>query len=75
MKGQPSKELANSYGIRAEGLNTKIDTANLNILTDLVEKGAIKVNIEKIFPLSNIRDAFAYKDNNSVRGKVILKIK
>lgn len=75
MTGQPNQELAQKYQVTAIGQNTKIDTSHLLRLNQLVETRALKVHIEKVFPLVQAREAFKYKEADHHRGKVVVKIK
>jgi NADPH:quinone reductase-like Zn-dependent oxidoreductase len=40
---------------------------------DDVEKGNIKLNIDKVFQLSEVAKAHHYMEDNKARGKVIVK--
>ena len=40
------------------GQNTRINDKTLSRLTELVDKGAIKPQIDKVFPLDNTKEAF-----------------
>lgn len=75
MAGQPDKTLAEKYGVIAIGQSTQTNDVHLNRLTELVEEGKIKVNIDKIFPLEAIKEAFTYQEKTHPRGKVVIKIK
>lgn len=75
MLGQPNPELAKQYGVTSIGQNTKITSARLNRLTELVEKGAVKPHIDKVFPLEQTKEAFEYLEKSHPRGKVVVKIK
>lgn len=75
MMGQPNADLTKKYEVTAIGQGTNINTTSLTRLTELVDSGKIKVNIAKIFPLEQIKEAFDYQQNYSPRGKVVLKIR
>ncbi len=74
MIGQPNQELAQKYGVTAIGMGTKTDTTHLNRLTELVDTGKLKVNIDKVFALSQAREAFVYQEEIHPQGKVVIKI-
>jgi alcohol dehydrogenase len=42
--------------------------------TRLVESGAIKPLIDKVFPLEQVRDALAYSESGRATGKVVIKV-
>ena len=75
MLGQPSEELGKRYGITVIGQQTRTTTEHLNRLTQLVDSKKVKVNIEKVFAISDVRQAFEYQQTGHPRGKVVLKIK
>jgi len=75
MLGQPSEELAKRNGVTVIGQNTKTQTKNLSRVAGLVDGGKMKVNIDKVFPLTEVKEAFTYQKINSPRGKVVIKIK
>lgn len=75
MKGQPSAELANQYGVTGIATNTSSNTERLMRLSELVDEGVIKPQVDKIFPLDKTAEAFVYKEQSPVRGKVVIKIK
>lgn len=74
MLGQPNQEFAEKYGITALGQGTNTNTLRLIQLAKLVDSGKIKVHVDKIFPLSKIREACDYQEKNHPRGKVVVKI-
>lgn len=75
MLGQPNEELAKQYEVTAIGQGTETNATHLKRLTELVENGVIKVNVDKVFPLDRVKEAFDYQEKNHPRGKVVLKIK
>jgi NADPH:quinone reductase-like Zn-dependent oxidoreductase len=75
MLGQPNEELAKKHEVTAIGQGTKTITENLVQLTELVESDNIKVHIERVFPLDETKEAFAYQENNHPQGKIVIKIK
>ena len=75
MLGAPNSELAKQHNVTAIGQNTRINSEMLARLTELVEKGAIKPQVDKVFPLERTREAFEYFENGHPRGKVVIKIK
>ncbi|WP_247387030.1 MULTISPECIES: NADP-dependent oxidoreductase [unclassified Bradyrhizobium] len=44
-------------------------------IADLVEKGKIKPVIDRVFPMDQVREAFAYVALGRTKGKVVLKIR
>lgn len=75
MLGAPNPELAKQYSVTAIGQNTRVNNKTLARLTELVENGAVKPQVDKAFPLEEAKEAFEYFENGHTRGKVVLKIK
>lgn len=75
MLGEPDKKLQEEYGVVGIGQNTQTNTTHLSRVAELVEKGAIHPQIEKVFSLENAQEAFTYQEKIHPRGKVIIKIK
>lgn len=75
MLGKPKDEFAEKYAVTVIGQNTHITTAHLNRLSQLVDEGAIKPIVDKVFPLDQAKEAFEYLENSSPHGKVVLQIK
>lgn len=74
MLGQPDLKLAGKYGISAIGQGTKTDRTHLTRLTALVDGGKIKVQVDKVFPFKQVKEAFEYKEKIHSKGKVVIKI-
>lgn len=72
---QPNPELAKEYGVTAIGQNTVTNTARLDRLAELIDKGGIKVHVDKVFPLEEAKEAFKHLEEDHPPGKVVLKIK
>jgi len=75
MLGQPDPELAEKYGVTAIGQSTNTNTQHLNRLAELIDGGKIKVQVDKVFPLEQAREAFKHLEEGHPRGKVAMKIK
>lgn len=71
MLGQPDQ----NRGVVAIGQNTQTSFEHLKRLAQLVDEGKIKVNVDKQFSLDQAEEAFTYQEQNTPRGKVVLKIK
>ncbi len=75
MLGEPDQKIAKDYGVKTIGQNTKITSERLKRLSLYLAEGKVKVNIDKVYPLQNIKDAIDYFMNSSPRGKVVIKVK
>ncbi|WP_215124646.1 zinc-binding dehydrogenase [Pedobacter sp. ISL-68] len=49
--------------------------SQLNEITTLINAGAIKPVIDKIFPFQSVNEAIAYVESGRAKGKVVIKIK
>lgn len=72
---QPDSSLIEKYGVKAISQFTQVNSSDLTILSGLVSKGIVKIQIDKIFPLEMAGEALAYLQNRHPRGKVVLVIK
>ena len=50
------------------------DGGQLREIARLVETGAIKPLVDKIFRLDQVRDALAYSESGRATGKVVIKV-
>lgn len=75
MKGQPNEELSKQYGVTGVAINTQTNHQHLQRLTQLVESGVVKPQVDKVFSLDQIKQAFDYKLTAHPQGKVVIKIK
>ena len=65
---------ARKHSARYEYLFVRADGEQLKEITPLVESGAIKPVIDKVFPLEQVRDALAYSESGRTTGKVVVKV-
>jgi len=75
MLERPNEELMKQYGVNAVSQFTRVTTERLGKLAELVDGGALKVNIDKVFPLEQAGEALAYIQKGRHRGKVVIKVK
>jgi NADPH:quinone reductase-like Zn-dependent oxidoreductase len=75
MKGQPNPELAEKYGVVGIAINTQTNSDRLKRLTQLVESEIVKPRVDRVFDLTQIKEAFIYKQSAHPQGKVVIKIK
>lgn len=75
MVGPYDEAKAQERGVTALAQSSNVTTELLSELTTLVESGVIKTHVDKIFSLDQIQEAFAYRESNSVRSKVVIAIK
>lgn len=52
----------------------RADGAQLHEITALVESGAIRPVVDKVFPFQDIRQALAYSESGRAKGKVVVQM-
>lgn len=75
MKGQPNEELAKARKVTAIGQFTNTTDDRLKRLAIYVESEKIKPQVDKVFPLDEVKEAFRHLEESHPRGKVVLRIK
>jgi alcohol dehydrogenase len=53
----------------------KAEGEQLSKITTLIEAGAIKPIVDKVFPFEQINEALAYVESGRAKGKVVVKVK
>lgn len=66
---------ARGLGIDYAFLFMKANGAQLREITRLIEGGAIRPVIDKVFPFESTHEAMAYVDSGRAKGKVVVKVK
>lgn len=75
MTMQPNESAASERGVTAMMQSTRVTTAALDALRQLVEAGVVTPRVGEAFPLSQIQEAFTARESGVVSGKVVIKIK
>jgi NADPH:quinone reductase-like Zn-dependent oxidoreductase len=75
MLGQPNPTLTKQYGVTAIGQMTHVTTEILKRLAQLVDSGAIKIHVDRVFPLEKAKEAFQLLEEGHPRGKVVFEIR
>ncbi|HSW18800.1 MAG TPA: NADP-dependent oxidoreductase [Ramlibacter sp.] len=65
---------ARSLGVGYAFLFMKANGAQLREITGLIEGGAIRPVIDKVFPFESTPEAMAYVDSGRAKGKVVVKV-
>ena len=68
-------EIARARGARATGLLVEPDHAGLAELVALVESGALRVHVERTFPLAEAAQAHRLGEAGRVTGKLVLTVR
>lgn len=67
-------EDAAARGIRSTGYSVAPDARTLSVITRLIDDGAVRVHVEREFPLEQGADAHRLIEGGHVRGKVVLRV-
>jgi alcohol dehydrogenase len=65
---------ARRHKARYEYLFVHADGEQLRAIAGLVESGAIRPLVDKVFRLEQVRDALAYSESGRATGKVVIKV-
>jgi NADPH:quinone reductase-like Zn-dependent oxidoreductase len=63
---------AQRYGVKSDGNAVGASAEVLAELAGLLDKGAIEIPIARVYPLSEVRDAFRELERRHTRGKIVL---
>lgn len=74
MLGEQENEALGTRHITSLAQNSKVDTASLQKLKQLVEDGVIKPKIDREFPLDQAAEAYRYAETGHPQGKVVITI-
>ena len=70
----PDQAKAEALEVTAEFLMVDVNTDILNTLSSLIEKEIIVSNVSRVFPFSQIKEAFSIAENSKTRGKFVITI-
>jgi alcohol dehydrogenase len=75
MLEQPNEELMRTHSVTATHQFTQMTPQRLVKVAELVDQGALKVTVDKTFPLEQAAEALEYLRSGHHRGKVVIKVK
>jgi NADPH:quinone reductase-like Zn-dependent oxidoreductase len=61
------------YGVKTEGTAAAANAGVLAELAALIDEGRLDVPIARVYPLEQVRDAFAELEQGHTRGKIVLE--
>jgi NADPH:quinone reductase-like Zn-dependent oxidoreductase len=64
---------ANKYKVKAEGNSAAATAEVLGLLADMMGSGRLELPIAKVYPLSQVREAFRDLEQRHTQGKIVLK--
>lgn len=69
------RKKAKRRGIAYSFLFMRADGSQLAKIASLIESGAIRPTVDRVFPLNATADALAYAEQGRAKGKVVIKVK
>ena len=73
--GQPDADAANARGVRASGMLTQANPAQLREIAGLIDAGTIRPIVSQVFPLAEAAQAHMALDAGNTRGKLVLRVR
>ncbi|BCO26156.1 zinc-type alcohol dehydrogenase-like protein [Rhodoferax lithotrophicus] len=70
-----TRRKAKRLGVGYSFLFMKANGSQLRQITQLIESGAIRPVIDKVFPFASTNEALAYVESGRAKGKVVIKVR
>lgn len=67
--------LVNELGVTAITQRTQVTADKLTQLAELVDNGTVTPQVDAVFPLARVQQAFEARESGKVKGKVVLTIR
>lgn len=74
IKGQDTDDLASKHGVEFEWFLMEPDGAMLSDLAKLLEDGAVRPVIDRVYPMSETREAYEQLKDGHAVGKIVVTI-
>jgi NADPH:quinone reductase-like Zn-dependent oxidoreductase len=71
----PSAEKAKALGVRAVFVASHPNGAQLTAIAEVIDSGNLKVVVNQILPLAEVRRAHELSQSGHTRGKIVLRVK
>jgi NADPH:quinone reductase-like Zn-dependent oxidoreductase len=68
----PDAEQAKAHNVTAMRIGHESDASRLALIAGLCDKGAVRVLVDRSFPLSEAREALSYSATGKAKGKILL---
>lgn len=62
-------------GLRASSVKVEADGSNLGIIGRLIDAGDVRVEVQRVYPLDRVHEAFGVLQGGHVRGKLVLRVR
>ncbi|MEH6625607.1 MAG: NADP-dependent oxidoreductase [Motiliproteus sp.] len=63
---------AEQRGVKAQGIRVRSDASQLSELVQLMDKGRLKLHLDRSFPLQQVAQAHQHSQSGRARGKIVL---
>ena len=70
-----TRKKARQLNVGYSFLFMKASASQLQQITPLIESGAIRPVIDKVFPFESTNEALAYVESGRAKGKVVIKVR
>ena len=74
LAGTPSKEKAKEFGVKVAKVFCKPSAQQLAEIKRLIEQGKLKIHIETVLPLTEVKKAHQLSQSGRTRDKIILQV-
>lgn len=74
LAGQADEALAEKLGVTTISQYTQVSSDVLNTLSQLIEEGKVTPQVDKVYSLDDIKEAFEARESGSIRGKVVIAV-
>ena len=74
LAGQPDTEAATARGVRASGMMTQANSAQLSEIAGLIDAGKVKPVVSRVLSLAEVRQAHELLEAGHARGKIVLRV-
>lgn len=72
--GPPAQEMADQFGVQVGFVNVAPNPAQLEEITQMVEKGELKTFVETVLPFEEFQKALQMSKSGHTRGKIVLQL-
>ena len=73
IRGRPDEQKAAARGVRAGYVSVHADSEQMRAIADLASAGRLKVHVDAVFPLDDVRKAHEASQQGHTRGKLVLR--
>ena len=71
----PSDEDGANYGVNGKGIGVQPSAEQLRMIATLIDTGKLKPLVDRVLPLSEVRQAHDLSQSGHVRGKIALQVR